>query len=65
MGLEVYLYMDKRRLLTTSSSFPLNVLSVSVISDQSTIIVITDSQPVEISSAIIDIQFRAGALITP
>ena len=65
MGLEVYLYMDRRRLLTATTSFPLNVLSVSVISDQSTINVITDSQPVDISSATIDIQFRAGALITP
>jgi hypothetical protein len=59
----VYLYTNRRRLLSTA--VPLNVLSVSISADLSTIIIVTDSQPVDISTSSIDIQFRAGALITP
>jgi hypothetical protein len=43
----------------------LNVLSVSISPDYSTVIIITDSHPVDFSKTSVDIQFRAGALITP
>ena len=56
-------FVKSRRLLLTL--IPLNVLSVSISPDYSTINIITDSQPVDFSKTSVDIQFRAGALITP